>query len=186
MIKCLFISDNYYLCNGMLGDKFNAIYISSEDNCAMFSSDILQSDYVVIATENTSMCCKLLKKLQKYGLFLIVLLPYIEKNTYFKINKIVYSSLASTPFFLKRLSLSPPNITDCHLTRREKQVLAVCHLDNKVIAKIFSISQKTASGYRMSLQSKLNLNVKNHLAMLRLQSIISHSKYKLPNKNRNY
>jgi len=171
-MEIIIVSDNYYLLSGMLNSKIFPIYLSQQDDVEGTLSSLCWGNRVVVATECIHLREKIIDFLKRRGCYYFILLPDIGKNNHFKLGDIIFASMNLTPEHLISMASSttfrPANL----LTLRESQVLKLFHLKNISIAKILSISEKTTSGYRMSIQYKLKMRTKNSIAMLRVQKSI--------------
>lgn len=166
------ISDNYYLLSGMQNTRILPIYLSRATDVETTLSTFYREKRIVVATECIHLRKNIIDFLKQRECDYFILLPDIGKNNHFKLGDIIFASMNLTPEHLIHIvttrTFRPSNL----LTLRESQVLKLFHLKNISIAKLLSISEKTTSGYRMSIQYKLKMRTKNSIAMLRVQKSI--------------
>lgn len=171
-METFIISDNYYLLSGMLHSKISPIYLPQPEEVETTLSSLSRDSRVVIATECIHLRKKIIDFLKRRKCNYLILLPDIGKNSHFKLDGVIFASMNLTPEHLIRITSTTTFRSSNLLTLRESQVLKLFHLKNISIAKTLSISQKTTSGYRMSIQYKLKMRTKNSIAMLRVQKSI--------------
>lgn len=170
-MSILFISDNYYLCSGVLSAQTTVHFIrDDEDIYDLIGVDPEQS--FIIAIEQDNLRNGVIRQVKKIKNSYIVLMHEIEVNRAVKIDNIIYSSMHFNirPFqqlmrFYRALRINA-------FTRREYDVLKLFHLENHEIAKRLKLSQKTTSTYRVKILEKLNMRSRNILAMSRMKSAI--------------
>jgi DNA-binding CsgD family transcriptional regulator len=172
-MKIIFVSDNYFLTSGMQQENISTVHIENKANTLSESTLLSFAGKFIVAIESLHLRNKLIMQLKKYKQNYIVLLPDVAKNKHFKFGSVIFSSLNATPKYIQKIAYIPTESSPNKLTMREKQVLSVFHLKNTTIARIFSISQKTVSGYRISILYKLKIKSKNNIAMLRIQDAIA-------------
>jgi len=171
-MEIIIISDNYYLLSGMLNSKILPIYLLHADDVETKLSSLYRDRRVVIAIECIHLREKIIDFLKQRECDYFILLPDIGKNYHFKLGDIIFASMNLTPEHLIHIVTTRTSRPTNLLTLRESQVLKLFHLKNVSIAKLLSISEKTTSGYRMSIQYKLKMRTKNSIAMLRVQKSI--------------
>ncbi|MFG6654538.1 LuxR C-terminal-related transcriptional regulator [Scandinavium sp. M-37] len=168
----IIVSDNYYLLSGIQNSKMRPIYLPQLADVQANLSFLHRENRVIIATECIHLRKKIIDFLRRRECHFFILLPDIGKNNHFKLGNVIFASMNLTPEHLMRIAttktIRPTNL----LTLRESQVLKLFHLRNISVAKLLSISEKTTSGYRMSIQYKLKMRSKNSIAMLRVQKSI--------------
>ena len=171
-MKSLFVSDDYYLATGIDGLGLDSFHLSSNDDVNQTLWKGYAVDVIIVAVYCEKRRQQIVSAMNKYERHCIVLLQDIMDNHHFKVGNITYASFNCSIYYLKRIIIEGIGKPAQKFTRREMQILSLFHLRNADIAKKFNISQKTASGYRISIQNKLRMKSKNNIANIRLKNIL--------------
>ena len=167
----LFISDNYYLCQGV-SSALTSIHLIRDDADIHDLDGVDQAMDFIIAIEQDKSRNKTIRQVKKVKRDYIVLMHEIEANRAVRIDNIIYSSMHFTAHPFQQLMRFYRALRTHSFTRREYDVLKLFHLENHEIAKKLQLSQKTTSTYRVRILEKLNMRSKNILAMTRVKSAI--------------
>ncbi|EOZ1475788.1 TPA: response regulator transcription factor [Enterobacter hormaechei subsp. steigerwaltii] len=167
----LFISDNYYLCQGV-SSSLTSTHLIRDDADIHDLDGVDQAMDFIIAIEQDKLRNKTIRQVKKVKCDYIVLMHEIEANRAVRIDNIIFSSMHFTAHPFQQLMRFYRALRTHSFTRREYDVLKLFHLENHEIAKKLQLSQKTTSTYRMRILEKLNMRSKNILAMTRVKSAI--------------
>lgn len=168
-----FVSDNYYLCNGIKSSLFNTRLIQNHLDIEQFFRNYRPYQQLVVAINNLYLLDDFISRVNKLKIYCIVLMQDVLKDHAFRIGNITFSSLYCSAHFILNISHQPLPSHLQLLTQREMDFMDLFHLQNVTIAKTLDISQKTASGHRINIQNKLRMKSRNSLAMLRMKSVLS-------------
>ena len=167
----LFISDNYYLCQGV-SSALTSTHLIRDDADIHDLDGVDQAMDFIIAIEQDKLRNKTIRQVKKVKRDYIVLMHEIEANRAVRIDNIIYSSMHFTAHPFQQLMRFYRALRTHSFTRREYDVLKLFHLDNHEIAKRLQLSQKTTSTYSVRILEKLYMRSKNILAMTRVKSAI--------------
>lgn len=171
MKNAIFLSDNYYLCQGVSCSRFNVRLIRDSSDIDSLYCVSPFWDFI-IAIEQDNLRNRVIKQIKALKSKYIVLLDEIEPEQHVKIDNVIYSSLHFKLQPLQQLVSFFSVLKPRSFTPREIDVLKLFHLENHKIASRLKLSQKTTSTYRGQILEKLNVRTKNTLAMHRIKSAI--------------
>ncbi|EKS6650384.1 TPA: response regulator transcription factor [Enterobacter hormaechei subsp. hoffmannii] len=180
------LSDNYYFLTGIKSSKNLPIHLSHNSNLQERLAPSSLVGNIIIAVECIQLRIETIEFIKSQTSHYYVLLPEIIKNKHFKIGEVIYASMKLTTEYLHRITTIKTSRPRYLLTQRESQILELSYLKNISIARILSLSEKTISTYRRSISSKFNLNLTNHMAMIRIQKTIAPPNIQYIQKNINY